>query len=680
MDDLRRQEVRELARLTVDLSAAQQTFFQAAYGRHHRNPTTAFVLCVLLGAFGAHYFYFGRARGGILRLLFCWTLVPLVMSWFEARTMATRAMRYNASLASELMLALTVATQERAGRVAAASAADAMANARITSPLPQKVAATATAPARDPVMDTAEADLIAAAYLGREASPDDPGDPPITLEELAPFAPAAVAITANGTHSAAGEASAANGHTPTGNGWQPDTANEAHPLSLPEFETAARATINSNPVSPMSWSAEHDWHGSSLGALDAPIAPADPFVGASEPRPAIPYADDALDDADLEQRPWLTNDARPAVAAAASAAAAAWEGRDTGALDNDTREYGDREYGAGSTDRYVDAGREDPVFMYQVAAQPRREPVRYGPMTSPDVTDSDESGLVDTPPARPSDVSRAHTEPLAKTSSRPLAEDVGLAVLGSALASGLADLLRERPARPRSRPLSQPVSGFAAPAPASASVPKPPEPAWATEQPAPAMELTYREEPARAENDHAAAIWTPEWSFTPMADASADAATPAAMATDTEEPGSSLEDYAVEPGPMPTTDLHQPENGIRESTSMSPTAAYMSTPSLKMRRRVVQRVIVRKMAVLEGRVVAESTVERQVPVVADEAEMAERIQDATTEAAREALQHLLQSAPEDALPAIRAQLDALDNDASTQGADADADETYAPHW
>ena len=85
-----------------------------------------------------------------------------------------------------------------------------------------------------------------------------------------------------------------------------------------------------------------------------------------------------------------------------------------------------------------------------------------------------------------------------------------------------------------------------------------------------------------------------------------------------------------------------------------------------MRRRVVQRVIVRKMAVVEGHVVAESTVERQVPVVADDDEMAERVRVATADAAREALSNLMKQAPEEVLPAIRLQLYALDGAGAVQ--------------
>jgi hypothetical protein len=105
MDTQRRDEIRELAHLTAHLSCAQQTFFQAEYGRHRRNPTTALVLCALLGGFGAHEFYFGRHRSGLLRLLFCWTLIPAVMALFDLREVAGRARHFNAILGQRIALA-----------------------------------------------------------------------------------------------------------------------------------------------------------------------------------------------------------------------------------------------------------------------------------------------------------------------------------------------------------------------------------------------------------------------------------------------------------------------------------------------------------------------------------------------------------------------------------------------
>ncbi|HEY7833728.1 MAG TPA: hypothetical protein VIG30_09180, partial [Ktedonobacterales bacterium] len=93
-------------------------------------------------------------------------------------------------------------------------------------------------------------------------------------------------------------------------------------------------------------------------------------------------------------------------------------------------------------------------------------------------------------------------------------------------------------------------------------------------------------------------------------------------------------------------------------TPVSP-APPLAALAANIRRRVVQRVIVRKMALLDGRVVAEATVERQVPVVRDEAEMAARIRMATRDAAREALGDLLALAPEEARESIREQLQTL---------------------
>ncbi len=106
VDTRQRDEIRELARLTAHLTCAQQTFFQAEYGRHRRSPTTALVLCLLLGGFGAQEFYFGRHRSGVLRLIFCWTLIPAVLALFDLPGIAARARRYNAALGQRVLIAV----------------------------------------------------------------------------------------------------------------------------------------------------------------------------------------------------------------------------------------------------------------------------------------------------------------------------------------------------------------------------------------------------------------------------------------------------------------------------------------------------------------------------------------------------------------------------------------------
>src|SRR5579863_5119256 len=98
-----RDEQQALAWLTVDLDCSQQKFFQAEYGRHRRSPTAALLLCLLLGNFGAHEFYFGRMTSGLLRLLFSWTFIPWLIALVEAPHVPAYARRYNAELAQGIV-------------------------------------------------------------------------------------------------------------------------------------------------------------------------------------------------------------------------------------------------------------------------------------------------------------------------------------------------------------------------------------------------------------------------------------------------------------------------------------------------------------------------------------------------------------------------------------------------
>lgn len=46
--------------------------------------TTAALLALLLGGLGVHRFYLGRPVSGILFLLFCWTLVPVLIAFVQS--------------------------------------------------------------------------------------------------------------------------------------------------------------------------------------------------------------------------------------------------------------------------------------------------------------------------------------------------------------------------------------------------------------------------------------------------------------------------------------------------------------------------------------------------------------------------------------------------------------------
>ncbi|MEY2669772.1 MAG: hypothetical protein RLZZ577_88 [Bacteroidota bacterium] len=49
-----------------------------------KSKITAGLLALFLGGLGIHKFYLGRGGAGFLYLIFCWTLVPAVIAFFDA--------------------------------------------------------------------------------------------------------------------------------------------------------------------------------------------------------------------------------------------------------------------------------------------------------------------------------------------------------------------------------------------------------------------------------------------------------------------------------------------------------------------------------------------------------------------------------------------------------------------
>ena len=48
-----------------------------------KNKTTAAILAFFLGGIGIHRFYLGQGGLGILYFIFCWTFVPMVISFID---------------------------------------------------------------------------------------------------------------------------------------------------------------------------------------------------------------------------------------------------------------------------------------------------------------------------------------------------------------------------------------------------------------------------------------------------------------------------------------------------------------------------------------------------------------------------------------------------------------------
>jgi hypothetical protein len=210
-------------------------------------------------------------------------------------------------------------------------------------------------------------------------------------------------------------------------------------------------------------------------------------------------------------------------------------------------------------------------------------------------------------------------------------EDVAFAALGTALAGGLVDLLRDRPGRRPTVRLTVPLHNGDTSIAATAEDPRIVVASAPHDYTEPIADLAWAPVERPARRIPAESLVSQSAAYTRPLDAAAPS-----QAT----PG----DAPLEDAPLDTA-AALPQN---------------------VRRRLVQRVIVRKLAMLDGQVVAESTVERQVPVVSDDQAMAAKVQSATLDAAREALSRLIREAPEEALPAIRMELYALDNRAFAQ--------------
>ncbi len=635
MEDMRRQEVRELARLTARFSAAQQAFFQAQYGRHRRNPTTALLLCVLLGGFGAHYFYFGRHRAGITRLVLCWTLVPAVLALFEARTISARAMRYNASLANELLLALRETVDEQPSTVEALEGVSApVALHAVQRPAIASPAAEATPD------DPAESAFIAAAWAGREMVADHLPTSTETPEPAARYF----------------SESAFVGETATaGNGIAEDISAQQFTRLAGEYtaeDTGALASVEAAPAS------EYDaWFSSAMHAPADPAPVTDLGGYGDQVATPIYHTNGASMDDVPQESQWASSPDwyLPLDSSFPGDPAAAWANQRPPEPDTSGEE-------AAADSPQVTEDVHEPVFMYQVAPTVRREPVRYGPQVIEPPED-----VYSSPMQRQAEIPLYHEWAAAPAESSPrpraLGEDLGLAALGSALAAGLADLLHEEPAPSRTQPLAE---ASAEAAPASASV----APEW------PYMRHDDEAVPFAAETPGPVSVPSlsaaTAWLRAPAALLYVPPAVDAPAASQVPQPTGDLERSAATSGVVSVgaeSSRSAAPSGVmrplalpagQQVSAPAASAGYASTPSQGLRRRTMQRVIVRKMAVLDGEVVAESTVERQVPLVADEQEMTSRVHAATLSAAYEALQHLLESAPQEALPAIRAHLRALD--------------------
>ena len=72
------------------LSPAQRGAFDSRYEDKKKDPTTALLLCLILGGIGAHEFYLNNINKGVVYLLFCWTFIPAFVALIQLFTIQKR--------------------------------------------------------------------------------------------------------------------------------------------------------------------------------------------------------------------------------------------------------------------------------------------------------------------------------------------------------------------------------------------------------------------------------------------------------------------------------------------------------------------------------------------------------------------------------------------------------------
>ena len=76
------------------MTEPQRALFLAEMSQVRRRTGTAVLLALFLGGLGAHRFYLG-VLWGIVYVVFCWTLIPMIVAVLEAIVMTSRVDAYN---------------------------------------------------------------------------------------------------------------------------------------------------------------------------------------------------------------------------------------------------------------------------------------------------------------------------------------------------------------------------------------------------------------------------------------------------------------------------------------------------------------------------------------------------------------------------------------------------------
>lgn len=88
------------------LPSDKQIYYFFEYNNRKKDKTVALLLAILVGGIGAHKFYMGDNKTGVLYLIFCWTYIPTLLGWIDAASIGSKVAAYNTSLAQMILASL----------------------------------------------------------------------------------------------------------------------------------------------------------------------------------------------------------------------------------------------------------------------------------------------------------------------------------------------------------------------------------------------------------------------------------------------------------------------------------------------------------------------------------------------------------------------------------------------
>ncbi|AUR51187.1 TM2 domain-containing protein [Aquella oligotrophica] len=85
------------------LTTSQLLLFTERYNKYKKSLGIAILLCCFTGFIGGHKFYMRKTGSGICYLIFCWTLIPTLLSALDLVVLPYQINRYNNLLAVEIL-------------------------------------------------------------------------------------------------------------------------------------------------------------------------------------------------------------------------------------------------------------------------------------------------------------------------------------------------------------------------------------------------------------------------------------------------------------------------------------------------------------------------------------------------------------------------------------------------